>query len=193
MTTSQPPMPPTPVLETRRLILRPLRQEDVPAIQRRFPRWEVVRYLAAHVPWPYPDDGAASHMAHCLGQMARGEKCFWSIVLKDGPDELIGRIELWPDDGVSRDQRGFWLDPAFAGHGLMTEAAERVAEFAFVELGWPRLWLSNAQANGASGRIKEKQGARLIDREPSRYVSGEGTRMVWLLTREDWLARRPRS
>jgi [ribosomal protein S5]-alanine N-acetyltransferase len=73
MTTSQPPMPPTPVLETRRLTLRPLRQEDVPAIQRRFPRWEVVRYLAAHVPWPYPDDGAASHVAHSLGQMARGE------------------------------------------------------------------------------------------------------------------------
>jgi RimJ/RimL family protein N-acetyltransferase len=183
-------MPLTPVLETRRLILRPLRQEDVPAIQRRFPRWEIVRYLAAHVPWPYPDDGAASHVAHSLGQMARGERCFWSIFLKDGPDELIGRIELWPDDGVSRDQRGFWLDPAFAGQGLMTEAAERVTEFAFVELGWPHLWLSNAEANSASGRIKEKQGARLIDREPSRYVSGEGTRIVWLLTREDWLARR---
>ena len=57
-----------------------------------------------------------------------------------GPDELIGRIDLWPDDGVSRDQRGFWLDPAFAGRGLMTEAAERVTEFAFVELGWPRIY-----------------------------------------------------
>ena len=51
MTTSKPTLPPTPVLETRRLILRPLRQEDVPAIQRRFPRWEIVRYLAARVPW----------------------------------------------------------------------------------------------------------------------------------------------
>ena len=91
---------------------------------------------------------------------------------------------------MSRDQRGFWLDPAFAGRGLMTEAAERVTEFAFVELGWPHLWLSNAEANVASGRIKEKQGAQLIDREPSRYVSGEGMRMVWLLRREDWLARR---
>ncbi len=50
MTPSQPPMSLTPVLETQRLLLRPLRQEDVPAIQRRFPRWEVVRYLAAHVP-----------------------------------------------------------------------------------------------------------------------------------------------
>jgi ribosomal-protein-alanine N-acetyltransferase len=190
MTTAQPTLPPTPLLETRRLVLRPLREDDAPVIQRRFARWEVVRYLAAHIPWPYPDDGAASHVAQCLGQMARGEKCLWAIVLKGGPDELIGRIDLWPDDGVSRDQRGFWLDPAFAGRGLMTEAAERVTEFAFVELGWPHLWLSNAEKNRASGRIKEKQGARLIDREPSRYVSGEGMRMVWLLTREEWLARR---
>ena len=124
-----------------------------------------------------------------LDQMVRGEKCFWVIILKGGPDELIGRIDLWPDDGVSRDQRGFWLDPEFQGRGLMTEAAERVTEYAFVELGWPHLWLSNAEANNASGRIKEKQGARLVDREPAVYVSGEGARMVWLLEREDWLAR----
>jgi [ribosomal protein S5]-alanine N-acetyltransferase len=190
MTTSQLPMPPTPVLETRRLILRPLQQEDIPAIQRRFPRWEIVRFLAARVPWPYPADGTATHVAECLEQMARCEKCYWAIFLKGGPDDLIGRLDLWPDDGVSRDQRGFWLDPEFQGQGLMTEAAERVTAFAFVELGWPHLWLSNAEANGKSGRIKEKQGARLVDREPSRYVSGEGMRMVWLLKREDWLARR---
>jgi ribosomal-protein-alanine N-acetyltransferase len=42
-----PALPDTPLLETRRLTLRPLSQQDVPAIQRRFPRWEVVRYLAA--------------------------------------------------------------------------------------------------------------------------------------------------
>jgi RimJ/RimL family protein N-acetyltransferase len=190
MTTAKPTMPPTPVLETDRLVLRPLRQEDVPAIQRRFPQWEVVRYLAARVPWPYPTEDEARHVAECLQQMARREKCYWAIFLKGGPADLIGRIDLWPDDGVSRDQRGFWLDPEFQGRGLMTEAAERVTAFAFVELGWPHLWLSNAEANSASARIKEKQGAQLIDREPARYVSGEGTRMVWLLTREEWLARR---
>jgi len=135
MTTSEPRLPPTPVLETDRLVLRPLRQDDVPAIQRRFPQWEIVRYLAAHIPWPYPPDDAAIHVARCLDQMVRGEKSFWVIILKGGPDELIGRIDLWPDDGVSRDQRGFWLDPEFHGQGLMTEAAERVTEYAFVDLG----------------------------------------------------------
>lgn len=183
-------MPPTPVLETKRLVLRPLREDDTTVMQRRFPRWDIVRYLAAHVPWPYPTDGAANHVAQCLDRMARGERCFWTITLKRGADELIGCIELWPDDGASRDQRGFWIDPEFQGRGLMTEAADRVTEFAFLELGWPHLWLSNAESNRQSARIKEKQGARLIDREPCRYVGGEAMRMVWLLEREDWLAHR---
>jgi [ribosomal protein S5]-alanine N-acetyltransferase len=187
------PLPPTPVLETGRLILRPIRQEDAPALQRRFPRWEVVRYLYTQVPWPYPADGAAVYIAKCLGEMSRREKHHWTIRLRSEPDELIGGISLWPDNGTSRDQRGFWLDPEFQGCGLTTEAAERVTEYAFRELGWPHLWLSNAEANGASGRIKEKQGAKLVGYEPASFVSGDGRRMVWLLAREDWLSRQTSS
>jgi RimJ/RimL family protein N-acetyltransferase len=183
-------LPPTPVLETERLVLRPICRDDAPALQRRFPKWEVVRWLNVRVPWPYPADGAASFVAQCLGEMERREKYHWSIRPKGGPDEPIGCIDLWPDDGKSRDQRGFWLDPEFQGQGLMTEAADRVTDFAFRDLGWPRLWISNAEANRASARIKEKQGARLIEFEPTRFVEGESKRMVWLLEREAWLKRR---
>jgi ribosomal-protein-alanine N-acetyltransferase len=86
--------------------------------------------------------------------------------------------------------RGFWLDPEFQGRGLMTEAADRVTDFAFRDLGWPHLWLSNATTNLASARVKEKQGARLIGREPAHYVEGPGERMVWLIEREAWLRYR---
>ena len=182
-------MPPTPVLHTPRLVLRPVRSKDAPVIQRRFPQWEVVRWLNANIPWPYPADGASAYVAACLGEMARGEKSHWAIVPRKGPADLIGIIDLWPDDGVSRDQRGFWLDPAFQGQGLMTEAADRVTDYAFRRLGWPCLWLSNAQENLASRRIKEKQGAKLVDMKIGRFVSGEATRMVWLLEREDWIGR----
>ena len=41
----------------------------------------------------------------------------------------------------------------------------------------------------ASRRIKEKQGARLVDLMIGEYVAGRGPQMVWLLRREDWLAR----
>jgi [ribosomal protein S5]-alanine N-acetyltransferase len=182
-------MPPTPVLRTPRLILRPVRAKDAPVIQRRFPKWEIVQYLAAHVPWPYPTDGATSFVARCLDEMAHGEKAHWAIVPRSGPADLIGLIDLWPDDGSSRDMRGFWLDTEFQGHGLMTEAANRVTDYALLELGWPCLYLTNAQGNHASRRIKEKQGARLIDLRNAHYVCGNFCQMVWQITRQDWLAR----
>ena len=183
-------MPPTPVLQTPRLVLRPVRSKDAPVIQRRFPHWEVVRWLDAKIPWPYPADGAATYVAACLEEMARGEKFHWAIIPKSGPADLIGIIDLWPDDGISRSQRGFWLDPEFQGKGLMTEAAERVTQYALCELGWPHLWLTNAQDNHPSRRIKEKQGARLVDLMIGEHVGGRGPQMVWQLSREDWLARR---
>jgi hypothetical protein len=49
------------VLETRRLILRPLRLEDAARTQKIFPHWEIVKYLNAIVPWPFPEDGVLNH------------------------------------------------------------------------------------------------------------------------------------
>jgi ribosomal-protein-alanine N-acetyltransferase len=183
-------LPATPVLQSARLILRPIRAEDTPVIQRCFPHWDMVKHLNARVPWPYPEDGAALNMIETLGEMARREKFQWAITLKDGDGDLIGRISLWPDDGVSREMRGFWLSQAYWGRGIMTEAAERVTEYAFLELGWPCLWLRSGVDNAGSHRIKEKQGALAVDRVPATFVSGPGETTVWLLTREHWLAHR---
>jgi len=44
-------------LDTRRLILRPLRLEGADQTQRLFPSWDVVKFLNAKIPWPYPPDG----------------------------------------------------------------------------------------------------------------------------------------
>ena len=183
------PLPPTPVLVTPRLVLRPVAETDIAATQRLFPRWKVVRWLHGAVPWPYPPDGAAQNMAQCLAEAARREKFHWAITLR-GSDELRGRIDLWPFDGSNRDMRGFWLDPELHGQGLMTEAAEAVTAFAFQELGWPFLYLTNAVANRASARVKQRQGAVEIGREPWDFVSGPAERQVWRLDRDAWLARR---
>jgi ribosomal-protein-alanine N-acetyltransferase len=185
------PLPPTPTLETERLILRPMRPQDVPAIQRWFPDWELVKHLHAGIPWPYPPDGAETNMADCMAARARGEQLYWAITLKDGDDELIGRIDLKPNV-AEQDMRGFWLARPWWGQGLMTEAAERVTQFAFEVLEWPFLYLNNAADNRGSHRIKEKQGAELIGLRPHAYVCGELLRETWILRREAWLARRGR-
>ena len=71
----------------------------------------------------------------------------------------------------------------------MTEAAEAVTDYAFRVLEWPFLYLTNAVENRASARVKEKQGAVEVGREPFSYVAGQGEKQVWLLTRDAWLAR----
>ena len=38
--------------------------------------------------------------------------------------------------------------------------------------------------------MKEKQGARVVDRAPSKFVSGDMPSVVWYLGADDWLAHR---
>ena len=53
-----------PSLHTPRLLLQPLQLADAEQIQPLFGQWEVVRYLNAQVPWPYPADGALGYFQH---------------------------------------------------------------------------------------------------------------------------------
>ena len=83
----------TPPLETSRLLLRPLELADAPQIQLLFPRWEIVKYLANRVPWPYPPDGAIHYVREmALPAMERGEAWHWTIRLQENPGQMIGFI-----------------------------------------------------------------------------------------------------
>lgn len=107
-------------LETPRLVLRPLQLSDAAATQRLFPHWEIVKYLAKRVPWPYPEDGAFTYYRDiALPAMARGDEWHWGLWLKDGPAHLIGAISLMKTEN---DNRGFWLGLPWQRQGLMSEA-----------------------------------------------------------------------
>lgn len=84
-----------PTITTSRLILRPLELSDASAVQDLFPRWEIVRFLAPDVPWPYPADGALTFIRDiALPAIQQGKEWHWSIRLKTTPDRLIGMISL---------------------------------------------------------------------------------------------------
>jgi hypothetical protein len=79
-------MPPIPVLESERTWLRPYGLADAPAVQRCFPTWEVVRFLSTQIPWPYPEDGAATYLRIAEAENLSGAKNHWGIWLKGGPN-----------------------------------------------------------------------------------------------------------
>jgi [ribosomal protein S5]-alanine N-acetyltransferase len=181
---------PAPAFETRRLLLRPLELADADQVQQIFPHWDVVKHLAAVVPWPYPPDGARVFYEQvALPAMARGEEWNWSIRLRSTPDRLIGSIRLKAHgDG---EHRGFWLGVPWQGQGLMTEASEAVTDFWFNTLKFPVLRVAKAVANTTSRRISEKQGMRMIALIERDYVAGRLPSELWEITAEEWNARRP--
>jgi RimJ/RimL family protein N-acetyltransferase len=177
-----------PVLRTPRLILQPLQIEDAAQTQQLFPHWEIVRYLSAIVPWPYPPDGAlAWYRDFALPAVERGDAWHWTIRLQENPGQLIGAIGLVRGDA---DNRGFWLSPHWHGHGLMTEAVVATSDFWFDVLGFPVLRVSKAAANLASRRISLKTGMSLVGTQQKDYVSGRLTSEIWEITAEQWRAFR---
>jgi len=178
----------TPVLETSRLLLRPLEIANATDIQTLFPCWEIVRYLARRVPWPYPPDGALRFCQDiALPAIGRGSQWHWTLRLKPDSAKLIGCISLMADQ---QDNRGFWVSVPWQGQGLMTEACSCVTNYWFDVLKFPVLRTSKAIANTPSRRITEKQGMRVVATEEREYVSGRLLAEIWEITAHEWLVRR---
>ncbi len=174
-------------LETPRLLLRPLELADAGQAQKLFPHWEIVKYLANRVPWPYPDDGALTYYRDdALPAMARGDEWHWSLRLKSDPGQLIGSVSLMKGEY----NRGFWLGLPWQRQGLMSEAIEVVNDYWFDELGFPLLRAPKAVVNTASRRISEKTGMRMIAVKESDSVSGRLLSEVWEITAEEWRSHR---
>jgi RimJ/RimL family protein N-acetyltransferase len=179
---------PIPVIETERLLLAPLELTDAPAIQRQFPRWEIVKFMATHIPWPYPEDGAVTFVRDlALPAMREGREWHWSIRPRRQPAELIGVISLMdkPDDN-----RGFWLSSEWQGQGLMTEASAAVTDFWFDVLGQDVLRVPKAVQNSASRRLSARTGMRVVWTGERDYVCGREPAELWEITADEWRSRR---
>ena len=176
-----------PEIQTDRLILRPLELADAEQVQRLFPQWEIVKHLNARVPWPFPEDGVATHYRECvLPEMERGNEWHWTLHLKTEPEQIIGSVGVMKGEN----NRGFWLAQQWQGKGLMTEAVIAVNDFWFNVLEMPVLRATKAIANTTSRRISEKTGMRIIATGESDYVSGRLPTETWEITAEEWRALR---
>jgi len=179
------------ILETPRLILRPLRLEDAPAIQKHFPHWDIIKNLSTGIPWPYPEDGAAEFVNMMVKHTRNSADECWAITEK-GEDVLIGVMDYRVEPNEDG-HRGFWLGQHWHGRGYMTEAVTAFHNYAFDQLGVERLYFSNSINNPASGRIKEKTGASFVGFVEFPHHDGTTKTQRWELTAEKWRAFRDRN
>lgn len=140
------------VVETERLVLRPLGPGDAPWIVDGVGDLKVARWLAT-VPHPYAETDARSFIdGHPAGSGA------WAITEDGVPHGLIS----------AREEMGYWLSASSWGRGIATEAARAVAA-AWFGAGGGDLRSSHMEGNDASRRVLLKVG--FLDAGPKTISS----------------------
>lgn len=147
---------PDATIETERLWLRPMREDDLDALLRIFTDPRVMATFASE-----PFDRA--QMQGWLDRNLRHQKehgygLFAVIDKADGA--LIGDcgLEIMEVEGGREAELGYDFLSAYWGRGLATEAASAVRDYAFGPLGLVRLVSLIRQGNEASRRVAEKVG-----------------------------------
>ena len=179
-----------PTLETMRLVLRPLRDNDADAFQRICDDPEMARNVEG-VPYPYPDGAALEWIRGVRDQLDRAEGGALAITLRD-TGEVIGDVMLRVNAANHRAELGYILGREHRGRGYATEAAGAMVRCAFEALGLRRLFALSYVRNEASCRVLEKLGFRREARLRENTLCDGVFEDDWLyaLLRSEWEAPR---
>lgn len=148
-----------PVLETARLVLRPLAAGDAADFHSLCNDREVARYLF---------DGEPVSMETARALIGRSERDFagGSVGLfgirRHNANQLIGFCGFFVVEGVGEPELTYGLLPPWWGQGFASEAASAVARHALEEAGFRRVLVATDEANTASTRVIERLGAKPI-------------------------------
>jgi RimJ/RimL family protein N-acetyltransferase len=149
-------MPPT--LETERLLLRPLVEDDLDAYAAMMADAEVVEFLGTT---PMDRADAWRHLAFLVGHgVLRG----WTnnAVIEKTTGRFLGRCGLWQPEGWPGLEVGWALGRHVWGHGYATEAAAAWRDWAFAHLDADALISVVHRDNVRSVRVAERIGHRRL-------------------------------
>ena len=146
-------------LETSRLVLRELRDDDAPAIHAYASDAEVVRYLD----WgPNTPEDTAQFLARARAARAAIPRTAYHLaIVLAASGRLIGgcRIEIRLVANEAGDL-GYVLGRPHWGQGYATEAIRALVAFGFETVALHRIWATCDIGNVASARVLEKLGMR---------------------------------
>ncbi len=161
----------TPVLETERLILRPLTPEDAEAAFVWCSDERVNKFM------PYNLNKSIDETLFWINEIVPYDEgnYNWGIVLKES-NLLIGSCDIGPDK-VEHTGWGFGYNIRYDywNKGITTEATKRMIEYAVNVHGIKLIVADHAVDNPASGRVMEKSGLTFDHYGEYRTFDGKQT------------------
>ena len=153
-----------PTLETERLRLRPLREDDLDAYAALYADPDVVRYLEGRV---LSRDEAWRNLALVVGHWELRGFGLWAVEERES-GEMVGRIGHWQPEGWPGFEIGWLLARSRWGLGYATEGARAALADAFVRLGRDSVISVIHPDNAASIRVAGRIGERFERRATVR-------------------------
>lgn len=163
-----------PVVETDRLILRPLRRSDRGLLEM-YTSDERVARMTRSIPHPLPPGATEAFIQRSLADK-RDEDVWVMDASRSDRAELVGLIAL---ERMDREQSeiGYWVAPAFWNTGLAQEAVRGLLEANPLQN--QAIFASVFQDNPASARVLTHAGFEYIGDAESHCVSRNANVPTW--------------
>ncbi|WP_166925242.1 GNAT family N-acetyltransferase [Flavobacterium poyangense] len=147
---------PFPIVETERLLLRRITNDDVNEVFELRSNPETMKFIPR--PLVKDTEDALEHIAMMEDKIVTNLGINWGITLKDSPKLLgiIGYYRLQPEN--HRAEIGYMLAPEFHGKGIIPEAVNRLIRFGFDDLKLHSIEAVIDPKNLASEKVLQKCG-----------------------------------
>ncbi|GAA5226096.1 GNAT family N-acetyltransferase [Paeniglutamicibacter antarcticus] len=172
-------------LHSANLDLVPTAPEDLEAVFAACQDPEIQRWVP--IPVPYLRKHALEYLTtHTDKTWDEGTEYTWTL-RTDG--KLAGVVDLYRLGNGSGDL-GFWMDPAFRGRGLVTEACTAVLDFSLAEAPEGLAWCVSARTpmRETSARHESRKNWASISREPHGWALPCGANFVTIGAGACWPA-----
>ena len=170
------------ILETERLILREMNEQDFAALYRVLADPDIM----CHYPYPFDEDRVKGWIAKNRERYRVFGFGLWAVCLKES-GEMIGDcgITMQLINGQIRPEIGYHIRSDQQGKGYAKEAAMGVRDWTFRSTPFGVVYSYMKAANLPSRRTAAAYGCREVD----AYVDEEKEiTKVYALTREEWSA-----
>ena len=163
----------TKTIETKRLILRPVRMSDAEDM---FYGWASDNEVTKYMTWKsHPDiETTKNYIADLLKRLENKECYDWIIEYKE-TQKAIGSIGVVSfNDNFERAEAGYCLSKKYWNKGIMTEALTAVIKYLFDEAGFNRIEAFYIAGNEASGRVMKKCNMKFEGTEKQKRKDNNG-------------------
>ncbi|MFC9062917.1 GNAT family N-acetyltransferase [Streptomyces sp. NPDC057074] len=144
-------------ISTERLVLRPLDEDDVPALAAMMNDEQVAAWT--HVPQPFTEDGARTWIGlHAPAERTAGRGLDLAVT-EFLTQRLVGVVQLTKTNWhVRSTELSYIVAPWARGEGYASEAALATAQWLFGDQKFERVELRTAADNTASQQVAQKIG-----------------------------------